>query len=308
MPLCPASHRRRKRLAPILLMVALSPHAVRAQTPVAEPRPMKEIYQDFRNGTPLQSVFRLLVPADANTVVKPEPEGLRVTLPATRPKHFPVEIRGTFSLFGDFDVTGTYELLSAAEPAEGYGVGVALIVADSDKRNKFVKVGRLMRPQIGSVYYSEFWTREPPRDFQARSQPTKVRAGQLRLSRDGARLRCLVADEVGKDFMVIQELPNFGAEELSHLTFEVADGNSPNNPVDARLVDLRARMETLPPDKGAGPSQLPPIVTDDAVAEVSRPASSGWRAALLGLVFAVLLAGAVTLFFWARQRDAARKG
>ena len=53
----------------------------------------------------------------------------------------------------------------------------------SAERLKFVKVSRLMRPEIGSVYYSEFWTREPPKDFQSRSKPTQVRAGQLRLVR-----------------------------------------------------------------------------------------------------------------------------
>ena len=56
------------------------------------------------------------------------------------------------------------------------GPNVALIVANSDKRDKFVKVARLMRPEKGSVYVSEFWTREPLKDYQFRWQPTEVRA------------------------------------------------------------------------------------------------------------------------------------
>jgi len=140
---------------------------------------MKEMYQDFRGGKAFRAEFRLGGAADANMVTKVEPGGLRITLPAARPRHFPIEVCAKFSLFGDFDVTGTYELLSAAKPAKGYGVGVALIVANNDKRDKFVKVGRLMRPEIGSVYFSEFWTRKPPEAYQFGSQPTEVRAGQL---------------------------------------------------------------------------------------------------------------------------------
>jgi hypothetical protein len=272
---------------------------------------MKEIYQDFRGGNPLGDDFRLGGAADANAVAKFEPGGLRITLPAARPQHFPVEVCAKFSLFGDFDITGTYELLAAAQPTKGYGVGVALIVADSDKRDKFIKISRLMRPDEGSVYYSEFWTRFPPKDWQARPKKTNVRAGQLRLVRDGARLRCLVADEVGKDFTLIYERPNFGAEELAQLRFEVADGNSPNNPVDALLVDLRVRTEAFPPDQGAGPPRLPPQpvnAVDDPGAGEARPARSGWLTAALCFVVTLLLAGAATVFLFMRQRDAARNG
>ncbi len=293
----------------LLVLAVASPDSLCAQPKVGEPRPMKEIYQDFRHA-PLQEAFRLGGAPDANDVTRAEPDGLRITLPAVRRQHSPVEVRARFSLFGDFDVTGTYELLTAAEPAQGYGVGVALIIADSDKRDKFLKVSRLYRPEAGSVYYCEFWTRFPPKDFQSRAQPTKVRAGQLRLARDGARLRCLVADELGKDFSVLYELPNFGAEALAHLCFEVADGNSPNNPVDARLIDLRVRTETFPADRGAGPVPLPPqppnIPVDDAGAP--RASRASWLAAALCFLCTLLLAGVVTMFLVMRQRNAARNG
>jgi len=125
----------------------------------------------------------------------------------------------------------------------------------------------------------------------------------------GAHLRCLIADEVGKDFTVVFEVPNFGTEEMAQLRFEVTDGNSPNNPVDARLVDLRVRMHTFPPDKGAGPAPLPPqpaIPVDNPAPAAAQSSRSGWLAAacVAGFIFTLLLAGVVALLVFLRQRNA----
>ena len=87
---------------------------------------------------------------DLDDVVRPDPAGLRITLPADRPQNFAVAVVSKFSLVGDFEVTGSYELLSATQPKEGYGVGVCLWVATDPGRRKFAKVVPCCCPSKGA--------------------------------------------------------------------------------------------------------------------------------------------------------------
>ena len=186
-----------------------------------------------------------------------------------------MEVATTFALSGDFEVTGTYELLSADRPAKGYGVGVSLNVADNDRRTKFAKVGRVLRAQEGSVFQTEFWTRQPQKDYQVRTQPTESRLGQLRLTRKGSALRYLAADGLGGDFHEIFAQENFGTEDLAHVRFVVADSGTPGNGIDARLVDLRISSGSLIPNEAADPAS--------SAGERRENRSKGWLAAAVAV-------------------------
>ncbi len=284
-------------LAVILLAaIALANGLPGQNTPGSAQEPRKEFYHDFRGSQPLHPSLRLIGP-DAVDVSRPEAEGLRITLPANRPVNHPVEVVTAFSVSGDFEITGTYHLLSASQPAKGYGVGVALNIADNDARNKFAKVARSMVVKDGSVFQSEFWIKAPTRDYQWRKKPTDSRIGQLRLVRVGASLQFLAADGLEGNFEEIYSRPFFGTEDLAHIHFVVADSGSPGNAVDARLVDLRIRSSSPLPEPAPG--------TTSALDEASASLPTGWLTAIAVIGLLVVATFSVMAWlFYGRQRGA----
>jgi len=245
---------------------------------VSVPGKQADFFQDFRGGRPMLSSLKMVGP-DADSVITPEDGGLRITLPATRAVNHPVEVVTKFSLTGDFEITGSYELLSAGRPAKGYGAGVSLNVATDPGRRKFAKVSRLLRPREGSVHLSEFWTNDPPKDYQVRSVPAEARAGKLRLVRQGSTIRFLAADGTTDDFREIYQR-DFGTEELADVRFQVCDSGSPGNAVDARLVDLKVRSDNLTLDNAS-----------DATRASEHQDRRGWRIlSVLALLLALALA------------------
>jgi hypothetical protein len=303
-----------------LIVLAVSSTSARAQDNQG-----KEIYQDFRNKQALQSEFTFRG-ANAEEVSKAEDEGLRISLPAERDNHFPFEVRSNFPLAGDFEVTGTYELLSMTKPKDGYGVGVSINIASNAKRDKFAKVCRMMRAKEGNVHLAEYWSNTPPKGYKSPWKPADTKSGQLRLTRKGTVLRCLFAEEPGKEFKEILVLDKFGSDDLEHVEFVVADSGKAGNPVEARLIDFRIRTGNLVADKGDAPAPLvapapAPVVVaprtpNPAPVSGDRPSGRGWLVITLvaGLGITLLLALAVGVALFLRQRrqaaasPAAKKG
>src|SRR5262249_39496579 len=155
-----------------LLVVLLMDAPLLGQAPTAE------IYQDFRGRQPLQPSLTLDGP-DADETVTAEDEGLRIKLPATRRRVAPVGVATTFRLSGDFEVTGTYLILSADRPPNGNGVGVALNIATDPELRNFAKVGRFVRPQKGHVHIAEAWNKDIPDNYKVQMVSTTTMSGRL---------------------------------------------------------------------------------------------------------------------------------
>jgi serine/threonine protein kinase len=278
-------------LSLLFLVRALAP-----EQPPAGPQPAPgEFYQDFRGGRGLDPSLRLVGP-DVDDVSKPEAEGLRITLPATRPVNHPVEVVTEFAVSGDFEITATYELLSATRPDKGYGVGVALNIADSDARNTFAKIMRAKVAREGNVFLSEYWTKGARKDYQTRTKPTQSRGGQLRLVRKGPALRFLAADGMGGDFQEIYSQDQFGTDDMAHVRFVVADSGRPGNAVDARLVDLRIRSGNPLPE---------PAPDSAAPGAPQHPSGSKIWLAAAGILGVVILLAALGVWLVVRSRDRA---
>jgi serine/threonine protein kinase len=261
-----------------------------ASPPVPPPGGV-EVYQDFRQAQPLSSSFYLVGP-DVQTVARPEEGGLRLTLPAKRERHHPVAVQATLALCGDFEVTGSYEILSAQPPANGYGTGVSLNVADNDQRLKFAKSSRVYRPDEGSVYFAQYWSRGVRPDYKVRAMPSTVRTGKLRLERTGPTIRMLVADGLDPEFHEISRIPHFGTEDLAHLRFEVADSGEPGNPVDVRLLDLRVRAANM---------VLPELASNPGSPAQLRKAGGG-KGWLTAVMLATLGVSICVVGLWLRAR------
>ena len=156
----------------------------------------------FRGKRELLPDFRLTGP-DVDDVVNAENEGLRIRLPKTRQDNSQnIEVAANFVITGDFEITGTFELLHADMPTDGWGVGVCLSLSDTHTIDKFLKVGRYMRPKTGSVFYAESWTKGA-KDLKNPSVKTEARKGQLRLVREGQMVRCQFSENIGKEFITL---------------------------------------------------------------------------------------------------------
>src|SRR5262245_4208357 len=112
-----------------------------------------EFYFDFR-GKPL--------PPDLEhyqarpDIIKEEAAGLRITIPDTwQHAYGGTGVRTKFGLKGDFEVTTTFEIITADLPEKGYGVGVCLRVVKAEPSKEVANWNRLVRPNGAQVLHWE---------------------------------------------------------------------------------------------------------------------------------------------------------
>ena len=263
-------------------------------------QPPAEIYQDFRNGTPLLPSLTLTGP-DFDVAIQSEKEGMWIKIPTQRDNYLPVGLATTFSLAGDFEMTLAYDSLAANRPANGYGVGVCLLVATDPARAKFAKIARLVRPKEGSTYVAEFWNNDPTaKDYKAYTEPSDTQSGKLRLVREGAIIHCLVADGASTVFREIFQR-KLTDEDLAYVHVEVVDSGSPGNTVAVRLLDWKIRSGRLIAEDGVSDPTKPP--EQQALGQQPQTSSYGWwlAAQLLGTIFAILLVSAGGVWLYVRH-------
>ncbi len=225
----------------LLLLITLSLTATRLPQ-VAPPQPERprDVSQDFRGGQAPRPPLELIGP-DADEVMRPEEDGVRISLPAHRMRLLePVGIAFKTPIAGDFEITGSYEFIDVDMPTSGTGVGIALNVATEQQR-KFSRFGRFLLPGPGSVFLAEHWNNDAPQDRFSFAVPTQQRSGKLRIVRKGATLIYLATEGAGDEFREISR-SDFGTEPTAFVRFVVHNNNSPAA-IDARLVDLHIRVE-----------------------------------------------------------------
>jgi serine/threonine protein kinase/DNA-directed RNA polymerase subunit RPC12/RpoP len=230
-------------LGPALFLLAQVARPPEQDQPPKEPFP-SEVYQDFRGDKPLISSLTPDGP-DFDALARPEDRGLRFTLPPTRSHIAPVGVAMKVGISGDFEITGTYELLTIDQPLRGHGVGVALNIGTKPDIRNFAKVGHFLRVGDGSVYLAETWDKDTPDAYQIQWLPTAARTGQLRLERVGSQVKFLVAEGPGDDFKELLQR-DFGKEDVELVRFVVNNNGSPAG-VDALLVDLKVRFGSPAP-------------------------------------------------------------
>ncbi|HEX4592603.1 MAG TPA: hypothetical protein VH120_21950 [Gemmataceae bacterium] len=198
---------------------------------------------DFRGGKPLPNELSLFGP-DAERHVEQEPEGLRVR-PPTAGKitgGWGVVLRYTFT--GDFEVTGSYELVTLEQPTKGVGAGVALNALPTLGARKFTKVGRFRYVGDDEVFNAEFLNKDDQKQSRWNSVPATTRAGQLQLKRNGSVMHYLANDAPGgplREFAVFE----YGGEDLSMVRF-IANNNGSPTVVDVRLLDMKVAGRLIP--------------------------------------------------------------
>ncbi len=142
-----------------------------------------------------------LVGQDRDQMCKPEDEGLRMHRSSAK---LPTNSRSAFGCsfrsIGDFEITGSYELLSS-EPASGAGswpVGVALNVSiKNDYSKPFAKIGRFALAERGHAFVVESWNKEKSKQQTWRRVHCCglcAHPGKLRIVREGSTLSYQASD------------------------------------------------------------------------------------------------------------------
>jgi hypothetical protein len=241
------------------------------------------LYQDLRSRqAPLPPFAVAGNPEDLFT--RPEPEGLRVTLTANRATKASVALQGNLRVSGDFEITGTYELLSADVPdRDGWVAGPALWIWGGDGK-LIARLGRFNVRNMGQVY--EVYHTNPPPQKISRTPATES-SGRLRLVRREARLSYQVSDKTDAGTFKDLFTTDVGADDVTMVRLEV-NADDPSGAVDARLIDLRIQGD----GQAAAMAEAKP-------AAATEPESRGWLAG--GLILGILTV-LLTLAAWRYAR------
>lgn len=179
-------------------------------------------------------------------LLRPEPSGLRITIPAQQGKERPnLGVAPAFTIHGDFEITASYELVAAEAPKTPTPVGGQIyILAQRTFNAASILRGVSDKGQQG---YFLYWAvrDEAGRKPMARSFPTVAPRGKLRFRRTGELLRLLAAEEDAADFRELGQT-EFGAEPIGLFRFESVTNGQPCS-AETLWQSIEIRAEKLVP-------------------------------------------------------------
>ncbi len=290
----PEAHPPRvKRWLPLLVLVVgalLALGLVRWLQVVEAPRPQlaTQFECDFRGSKPIPPEM-YLAGAVGNAEVRPEPEGLRITLKGDRPNPIGrVGLEMKTVVRGDFEIMAGYEILQGARPTKGYGVGFEMFAHTLHTPQRGIGAYRMARVKEGDVYFisRSYHHDDGTPGWEQDSLATSATAGRLRLTRTGNEVTAWAAEGIGP-FKELRTM-RLGPEDITVLWFMAYTGHQAY-PLDLRITDVAIRSTgTLPAPAAAAGDSAPPA------------SSKYWR--LLALALLLLLMAAAGLWLYLRRR------
>jgi Protein of unknown function (DUF1583) len=279
------------RLILLLLAALIAPPLTGAGSePGAEPEPGTEYHEYYvpLTSRPENLPRMQLVGPNAETCVRFEPAGMRITLPpgfkGSRPQ---VGLSTGLALKGDFEATVDFEVLELPEPADAGPETTFCLWASRVKPDKCIMgLSRRMvnqGPQF-AAWVARFDEKDKP-DHKERAIATEATTGRLRLARRGGELSYYVAEGTDGDFALLHQTP-IGEQDLHDLML-VTYTHNPRAFLDGRFRNLRIRMGSLPRSEAAPEKQ-------------TRPRRWLWAAVLMGVILLLLIG---LTFFLRRRRS-----
>ncbi len=243
------------------------------------------------------------VGADAAAMAKTDAQGLRFLVPDDRQGNGYVGVESLKRLRGDFEITMQYELLNLPDPPPEHGAGVVVLIQLDTPDFFKAHFGRVLLPN-GPKYGANYLVtgadgKEEFKGISVHPADEKQRSGSLRLVRTGKRVAYQIAEGPSGGFLTI-ETKDIGTADVVSARALCYTGWRSDVSVDIRLNSLELRADQMPTDK-ANPAAVAP---DAPAAAPQEAASRSWLVALLivALMLTVLLASAVGLLFFLRQR------
>jgi hypothetical protein len=230
-----------------VLCVASS--SITAQSPLGSV-PVKDgakldFYQDFRNGNLPQALFKMEGP-DAPLRIKPEREGLRITLPAEQQKPDGVGISPLFTIKADFELTVGYRIINTtANPAGQRGAGLEVYIRTNSPTEEALGLSRRTRPDGSEVFSCTRMTtndqgmRKSVPNLNLEHLPAHGKSGQLRVTRVGTKVAVTTAEQNETQFRLLY-LVDLGDADAYQIRVGANPGAAANE-VDLFIHDLRIR-------------------------------------------------------------------
>ncbi len=186
--------------------------------------------------------LRISAPGGATSLVRPDPRGVRITVPPKLGESVAIETK--FGIHGDFDLRAAYEVLSVETPAGGFGVGPELLVKPPGDWDKTASLSRFVRPK--DIVYSAVIVRKVDGVTRVEGNWPAARAkkGILRLVRTGPTIHYLVAEGDDALFHEINQ-GEFGTEDFEMARISAVLGGSVSA-IDLIWKNLTIRAESLP--------------------------------------------------------------
>jgi serine/threonine protein kinase/WD40 repeat protein/ribosomal protein L37AE/L43A len=205
----------------------------------SQPKLAARFHRDFHGASLDDPVLR-----PVGSGVETDGAGVRVRMPAGHGEQTPAALGAKLTIHGDFEITGSYEILRADQPTKGFGVGVNLYAQiDGETKNAFSLARRIV-PDGKTLYHSDRMLLVDGKEtHRVRPFPTDATSGKLRLKRVGPVVRYLVAEGTRPDFVQLDEV-EVGTDDIRYIRFGGHTGGSESG-LDLRLLDFTVEAEQL---------------------------------------------------------------
>jgi hypothetical protein len=260
--------------------------------------PGADFSHNFQGGNMPPPDRMALVGLDKMSEVTPEEGGLRIKVLAGRGKDG-VGIQSRFPLSGDFEVTASFEILSADKPTKGYGAGFNVMISPAAWQEKRASLARYWTVQNGSGFQALIMLAEPKPFRETSWEPSETMKGQLRLRREGVKLLYLINEDRGQTFREIFQF-DYGTDDINRVRFVANPGNSPAA-LDIRLLDVQIHWDGLPDHTATAPF-LGVVEASQAADATTAKAPRGRHLWALLFVFLFLLCVGLLSVYLVQQR------
>jgi hypothetical protein len=177
--------------------------------------------------------------------LRPEAEGLRITLNAARSSKLPCGLVPRVGVHGDFEITMGFHVLQIDRATKGSGAGVSIYIATTSPRQDAATLARQVRAD-GTHIWAVHRATTPPggrREHHGNIFPTDALSGRLRLVRRGPMLSYLVAGSGNNEFRELFQ-SELGEDDLGTVRF-AAGNDGGTTTVDVRITGVGIRADDL---------------------------------------------------------------
>lgn len=180
---------------------------------------------------------------NANEALTESPQGLTIKLPIDKPGKAEAGVGTKFKVGGDFEITLTYQILSAMKPEKGYGSGLRLLKEEGKYRR--ADLSRSIKTSGDERYTSAVWTKIDDKwNPIVEHHPAEQKYGRLRIVRKGSTLTYLVADGGAEEFQEVRQA-EFGPEVLTAIEI-LGDTGDSAQPLTVRFTNFSITADELP--------------------------------------------------------------
>lgn len=138
-------------------------------------------------------------------------------------------IKLRFTVQGDFEVMGAFDIVQSDATEDSYGVGASIYIATSSESSDTASVALFERAREGRVLVAHRAETTPQgkRDHRQYFRPTNYGSGVLAFNRKGERLGYYFAPALDQEFELVHA-SEFPADDLNRVRFTAEAGNSPS--------------------------------------------------------------------------------